>query len=131
MPNSTHFDTTRPYILLSIQVTSTEGTIHEFDAILDTGAPKSEFSDRALIYTGFLDQTQAVEIPPNLQTQKYRKVVLPKIQLCGHEMNGFEVYASRFEESWGIDALVGLDFVRQYRTTIDFESGVLTTECFR
>jgi hypothetical protein len=48
MSNITTFNTGAPYIYLSIFVTATNGAQHKFDAILDTGAPRTEFSDEAL-----------------------------------------------------------------------------------
>lgn len=64
MPNISTFDTKAPYIYLPIQVIPICGSQHEFDAIFDTGAPRTEFSDRALMYAGFLkvqDRNQLFE----------------------------------------------------------------------
>lgn len=52
MSHVTTFDSTRRYIFLPIFVTDAGGIRHEFDALLDTGAPATEFSDLALQYAG-------------------------------------------------------------------------------
>ncbi len=48
--------------------------------------------------------------------------------ICGHEMNDFEVFVSYFETSWGVDALIGLDFFRRFLITVDFLGGNLIVE---
>ena len=112
MPNITTFDTTSPYIFLSIFVITPDKKKLEFDAIFDTGAPVTEFSDKALYYAGFIQNTEDIGLKSGLQTQKYSKINLPLIQLCGHAIENFKVFVSHFEKSWGIDALIGLDFLR-------------------
>ncbi|MEW6606551.1 MAG: retropepsin-like aspartic protease [bacterium] len=129
MPNITTFNITDHYIYLPIFIVIGTHKYLEFDAILDTGAPMTEFSDTALQYAGFLDKVKNdVAIKSGLQTQKYSMVVLPQIKICGHEIKNFKVYVSHFEKSWGIDALIGLDFFRDYRVTIDYSKGILITE---
>lgn len=66
------FDSKQRYIFLSVFVISSSGQRYEFDALLDTVAPFTEFSDQALHYAGFLDSTEKeVKLKPNIQTQKY------------------------------------------------------------
>ena len=56
MPNITTFDIKAQYIYLPIFIVF-DGNKHlEFDAILDTGAPMTEFSDKALQYAQITDQ---------------------------------------------------------------------------
>ncbi|OGW38119.1 MAG: hypothetical protein A2X58_09455 [Nitrospirae bacterium GWC2_56_14] len=128
MPNITTFSTGAPYIYLSIFVAADNNTLHEFDAIFDTGAPRTEFSDTALQYAGFLSATKPVILKNGLQTQKYGKIILPQIQVCGHSIGNLEVFVSHFEKSWGIDALIGLDFLRQFKVEIDYSKGCITSD---
>ena len=46
-----------------------------------------------------------------------------------YAVNGksFEFFVSHFEQSWGIDALIGLDFFRRFLVTIDYKNGFLVT----
>jgi hypothetical protein len=127
MQHTTTFDINAPYIYLPIFVLSAAGKLHEFDAILDTGAPRTEFSDKALVYAGFFRATKDVELKSGLQTQKYDKTVLPQVDVCGCTMLELEVLVSHFEESWGIDALIGLDFFRRFKVEIDYSKGIITT----
>jgi hypothetical protein len=128
MPNITAFDPEAPYIYLPVLVTTAEGIETELTAILDTGAPRTEFSDRALVYEGIMDAPVEVGVPVGLQTRKHSRIVLPNIRICGHDMPGLEVLVSRFEDSWSINALTGLDFFRQFRTEVDYSQGRLVTE---
>jgi predicted aspartyl protease len=128
MPNITTFNTSAPYIYLSIFVFTESGSFHEFDAIFDTGAPRTEFSDTALKYAGFIDETKPVTLKTGIQTQKYGKIILPQIHICGHSIENLQVFVSHFENSWGIDALIGLDFLRQFKVEIDYSKGVLTSD---
>lgn len=130
MPNITTFNTGAPYIYLSVFVAADNNTLHEFDAIFDTGAPRTEFSDTALQYAGFLSATQPISLKNGLQSQKYGKIVLPQIQICGHSIGNLEVFVSHFEKSWGIDALIGLDFLRQFKVEIDYSKGVIISDTF-
>ncbi|MFH1636698.1 MAG: retroviral-like aspartic protease family protein [Chloroflexota bacterium] len=129
MQNITTFDTFARYIHLPIYVTTHDGKRHKFDAILDTAAPSTEFSDEALETTGLLESKQeGIQLRPGLQTQKYGRVVIPRIEICSHTINDLDVYVSHFDKSWGVKALIGLDFFRRFRTTIDYEKGEIVTE---
>ncbi|MCP4416838.1 MAG: hypothetical protein GY805_09460, partial [Chloroflexi bacterium] len=100
---------------MELVVTDTNGMLHSIAAILDTGAPATEFSDQFLTYAGFLDATnENINVKPGLQTQKYGMIDLPSVIICGHRIDHFEVFISHFEPSWGIDALIGLDFFRRF-----------------
>ena len=125
----TSFDTGQHHIHLEFFITTPQGIRHSVAGILDTGASKTEFSDQFLVLTGCLESRQNDRhIPPGLQTQKYAKMILPAVEICGHTLKRFEVVVSAFEASWGIDALIGLDFFRQVFTSIDYAHGLLITE---
>jgi len=127
----TRFDQNARYIFLPIFVTTENGKRCEFDAILDTGAPQTEFSDEALHFAGFIPEPKKkITIQSGLQTQKYSNIILPKVELCSHPISDLNVYVSHFEKSWGIDALIGLDFFRKFRVTIDYQQGQILAEVF-
>ena len=131
MPNITTFDPSKRYIFFPIFVTTKQGKRHKFDALLDTGAPATEFSDEALQFVGFLEkEKQDVQLKPGFQTQKYGKVVLPQVEICSHPINNLQVYVSHFDKSWGIKVLIGLDFFKRFKVTIDYSKGALITESY-
>ena len=125
----TAFDARQHHIHVEFLITNPDGITYSVAGILDTGAPRTEFSDQFLMYAGYLQSTrQPAIIPPGLQTHKYAKLRVPAMTICGHVMRDFEVVVSSFESSWGIDALIGLDFFRRVLTTIDYQHGRLLTE---
>ncbi len=128
MSHITDFDKGSYHINLVIYVTTTGGKRHKLEAILDTGAPRSEFSDQALESAGFhISKEKSKSIKPGLQTQKYDKITLPAAEICSHRIKDFEVFVSHFDKSWGVDALIGLDFFRQFEVTINYTHGQITT----
>lgn len=85
MPNVTTFDRDERYIFLPIFIAASSGEPHEFDAALDTGAPQTEFSGKALQYAGLLkEEKEDIPLKPGLQTQKYGKIILSKVEICSH-----------------------------------------------
>ena len=128
----TSFDVNSHHIHLEFVITGSNGVSYSVAGILDTGAPSTEFSDQFLLHTGFLDSTnQNISVKSGLQTQKYGVITLPSVTICGHQINDFEVFVSHFEQSWGIDALIGLDFFRRFLVTIDYVNGVLVTSPYK
>lgn len=130
MRRTTAFDTTKHHIHLSPIIVDGNGITQVFRAILDTGAPRSEFSDRFLRTIKILSAAGLpnARIPAGLQTAKYSTVILQHMECLGQTLKAFPVIVSRFNESWGIDALIGLDFFRKFRVTIDYARGLINTE---
>lgn len=126
----TAFNTARPHIYINPALIDATGLPQTFRAILDTGAPGLEFSDRFLRTIGLLPYgyRSDVEIPSGLQTHKYGKIVLSKIECLGQSMENVSVVVSKFDERWGVDALIGLDFFRRFRVTVDYKAGHIITE---
>lgn len=125
----TTFNTNHHHIHIEFFITDLKGNRWGFDGILDSGAPKTEFNDILLAHAGFIPfPNDEISLKSGLQTQKYGKIILPSIEICGHTMEKFEVMVARFDKSWGVAALVGLDFFRQFRTTIDYKAGQVITE---
>jgi hypothetical protein len=129
MRTVTSFDTAKHHIHVDFIVTDRSGTPFDFSGVIDTGAPWTEFSDEFLIHAGFIaPPDEAVALKPELQTQKYGRVVLPSLTVCGQVIHDLRVMVSRFDESWGIAALIGLDFFRRFRVTVDYARGELICE---
>lgn len=129
MPNITVFDTNAHHIHFVAYVVNPSGKRSKLRAVLDSGAPHSEFSDQFLQYAGLIDQSgQGITIKPGLQTQKYGQLTVPKVEICGHPIPEMQIYVSHFEKHWGVDALIGLDFFRRFRVTVDYKAGQIITE---
>lgn len=129
MPNITAFNRQRHHIHLAVFVTTKEGARLKLRAILDTGAPVTELSDQFLHYSGIMElHKEDIVLRPGLETQKYGKITLPYIEICQNKISNMTTFISRFEKSWGVDALIGLDFFRKYRVTVDYSRGHIITE---
>lgn len=129
MRTVTPFDPAKHHIYTPFSLTDAAGTEYSLTAVVDTGAPWTELNDAFLVRAGLIAPRAAnVAIKPELQTQKYDRIALPAITICGQPLAGFEVMVSRFDPSWGIAALIGLDFFRRFRVTIDYGAATLTCD---
>jgi predicted aspartyl protease len=129
MPTVTTFNLKGRYIFLPLRVWTEEKGLSTFKAILDTGAPRTEISDASLFSAGFGPEPKSdIPLQAGLQTQKYADLTLPRVEICSHRIENLTVYVSHFEKSWGIDALIGLDFFRRFRVTIDYAQGAILSE---
>lgn len=132
MRTITAFDTKAHHIYLRGNLFFHENLSRRFKAVLDTGASKTEFSTDFLIASKILtlEQIQASNIRPHQETQKIGKILIPCFEVCGQKIENFEVFVSHFESFWAMDALIGLDFFRKFRVSIDCSKGELVTEEF-
>lgn len=102
------------------------GCPRRLGAVLDTGAQWTELSDNFLLHVGLLDAIPpGISVASDQQTRKYGRLVIPEMRICGQVLTDLEIRVSRFEETWDIDALIGLDFFRHFPVTIDYHRGVL------
>lgn len=132
MRKATPFDQSKHHIYVAARLMDWHGTTHVFRAIVDTGAPMTEFSDEFLVSVGLLKSAdmRSAEVSEHEQTSKYAKMTLPGIDCLGQTMENATVRVSRFAEGWGVDALIGLDFFRMFRVTIDYKAGQIVTETY-
>lgn len=131
MQNITRFDINAHHIYTPLFIISENEEEFELNAVLDTGAPVTEIYNTALVYAGLLEpEEKEVTIKPGLLTQKYGKLTLPNLKICGHELKDQTIYVSQFDYEWGVDALIGLDFFKKFRVTIDYKQGLLVTESY-
>lgn len=122
------FDTKKHHIHTKLRVKSQSGMDVSFTAIVDTGAPFTELSDRSLIRVVYHTPQSEITTHDLQETQKYGKVRLVEAHTLGQCLDNWIVYVSRFDASWNIDALIGLDFLRRFKTTIDYGQGLIVTE---
>ena len=123
------FDSSRHHIYVEFDLLDKKGIIRKGRGILDTGAPRTEFADSYLHHLGmFTSYPSELDIPKEQQTKKYNKIVLPSVIICGFNFKHTEFIVSRFEKSWGIHALIGLDLFKNARITIDYKKSQIISE---
>lgn len=132
MPSITPFDTSRHHIYTTFILTHpVAGTKHSFEGIVDTGAPHTEFTDTVLAEMGIIEAPKKdVQIKEGMQSQKYGRVTFPQLEICGQVMENFQGYVTRLDDSFNVAALIGLDFFKKFRVTIDYQKGQLLTEAY-
>ncbi len=124
------FDSQKHHIYLEFAISDQNRFARYGLGILDTGAPRTEFSDIFINHIGLLETTVADEtlLQSGLQTLKYRKLVLPSVEICGYHFRNTEFLISSFERTWGIDALIGLDLFRKCKITVDYSREMIIAE---
>jgi len=124
------FDSSRHHIYVEFELLDKRGIIRKGRGILDTGAPRTEFADSYLSHLGMLEigNNAEIKMSEGQQTKKYQKLVLPSVSICGYHFMDTEFIVSRFEKSWGIHALIGLDLFRNACITIDYRNVQIISE---
>lgn len=62
------------------------------------------------------------------QTRKHSKLRLTQATVLGQTLTDWVVSISKFDESWHVDALIGLDFFRKFKVTVNYKEGMLLAE---
>ncbi|MGD9202288.1 MAG: hypothetical protein PVI26_12045 [Chitinispirillia bacterium] len=123
------FDTDKHHIYIHFELVDHDGIARNGLGILDTGAPRTEFSDLFLKHADLFDIPNSnIHISANQETKKYNRIVIPSVTICGYEFINAEFLVSRFEKEWGIDALIGLDLFRKSMITIDYKNSQIISE---
>jgi len=121
------FDPRQALIIVRAQITGPLG-VQEVQLALDTGATTTVVRTSVLSILGYDLTTVAdhatmltgsgIESVPRLRVQQ--------IETLGKKRRGFPVIAHTLPPNAPIDGLLGLDFLRRKRLTIDFERGRIT-----
>lgn len=128
MRTITPFDTTRHHIYLEFLLTDGSGAAHICNGVLDTGAPWTEFNDAFLAHIGIIPAPSNLARRPGQETAKHTRIQVPSVEICGQRIEDLNAMVSSFDPSWGIAALVGLDFFRLFKVTIDYDEGEIACE---
>ena len=78
MPHTiTHFDTAEHHIHIEFFVSDNQGQRFDLNGVLDTGAPRTEFSDKFLVLAGFIKERELLlnrdYRPKNTASLSFRK----------------------------------------------------------
>jgi predicted aspartyl protease len=95
---------------------------------LDTGATSTVINVAVLVAIG-CDPAVAqerVQVTTGSGVEYAARIDLEKLVALGCEVPAFTVLAQTLPPSAGVDGLLGLDFLRGRRLTIDLQAGVVT-----
>lgn len=124
---STRFDPRQRLIIVTARI---EGPLRDTygQLALDTGATSTVINLGKLVYAGYDPAVAAdsVQITTGSGREMVPCVVIDRIEALGHRRVRLPVLCHTLPPSTGVDGLLGLDFLRQQRLTIDFKKGLLT-----
>jgi predicted aspartyl protease len=93
---------------------------------LDTGASVTLIAPALAQRLGIEpDEEATFDITTASGPERVRTAVIPVIRALGRERVDFRVAVHRLPGGIGIDGLLGLDFVRGTRLTLDFRAGTI------
>jgi len=103
------------------------GVVHEFTLVLDTGSTHTLVDRTALEYLGFsADENSPLRrIITGSDIVSAPTIVLPNLEIEGIRKEDFPVVAFNFPKEAGINGVLGLDFFRGTKLTLDFKEGIL------
>jgi predicted aspartyl protease len=105
----------KEYILRFLLDTGATSSILSWDHAVDLGYDPANTSVRATIYTA-----SGMESGPRL--------VIRRLEALGKVYHSFPVLCHVLPPAIGIDDVLGLDFLRGTRLTIDFRTGILALD---
>lgn len=116
-------------IVIRARISGPSGNVAAQLAV-DTGAVRTLISREVLQHAGYrpASATQRVLIATASGIERVPQIVVERIQVLGHQRRNVPVLAHTLPPSVGLDGLLGLDFLRDYRLTIDFRAGTVTLE---
>jgi len=123
-------------ILLFVRVKGKKG-VREFQAVLDTGSEYSRIplgAARELGYEAYVDTDIEVGIGKPAVTQgaifEANEIVIEEIIVADLVARNVKALACDLPRIAGVEALLGINFLKNFRTTIDYKKGYLTIEPF-
>jgi predicted aspartyl protease len=96
---------------------------------LDTGATETVVSVDNLAFLGYsLSNSERANVFTASAIEFAPRVRVQRIGALGHERSDFPVLAYNLPAEIGVDGMLGLDFLRGLRLTVDFREGQLSLE---
>lgn len=107
-----------------------DGIVHRLVLVLDTGSTHTAISRSALEYLGFSvrDESHPRSIITGSGVITAPTVFIPCMEAEGIRRENFPVVAFDFPKQSGITGVLGLDFLRGRKVTLDFRQGLLDIE---
>ncbi len=121
-----------PYGRLIVVPATLHGPLKEVNVhlALDTGATTTVISEQALQYVGC--ETDTTEKPVEITTASGKESVfeirIDKLCALGKVVTDLAILCHTLPPGAGFDGVLGLDFLRGRRLTIDFRAGLLSLE---
>lgn len=97
---------------------------------LDTGAMDSMVNAAMLVYAGYnaVTHTERVQLTTGSGVEYVPRIVLNEIEALGLSRQNYPILCHTLPPSATVDGVLGLDFFRGYKLTIDFRKGIVRVE---
>ena len=114
------------YVLVRVTVAGPLGQ-RTFRFALDTGATLTVVDPRALARVGYRDEAQGglVNVATAGGMVAVRSVQVDSVACLGSSRQRFAILTHQLPDEAKVDGLLGLDFLRNHRLTIDFRAGTI------
>lgn len=123
-------------ILLFVRIKGKKG-IRELQAVLDTGSEYSRIPlgiARQLGYEAYIDTEIEAGVGKSVVTQglifEANEIVIEEITVADLVAKNVKALAYDLPRIAGVEALLGINFLKNFRTTIDYKKGYLSIEPF-
>ena len=123
-------------ILLFVRIKGKKG-IRELQAVLDTGSEYSRIPlgiARQLGYEAYIDTEIEAGVGKQVVTQglifEANEIVIEEISVADLVAKNVKALAYDLPRIAGVEALLGISFLKNFRTTIDYKKGYLSIEPF-
>jgi predicted aspartyl protease len=123
------FDSRRQLIIARARLVGPKGEIM-VQMALDTGASSSLVGWRALQLVGYApgDAVGHVDMTTGSGVESAPKIKVRRIEALGKRRVGLAIIGHTLPPSASVDGLLGLDFFRRRRLTIDFRKSTLSVD---
>ena len=94
--------------------------------MIDTGAKITTFSDSALKRLGYSTNNKPITVRTGGGETTASEVTIPKIKICDVELTDVIAHSNGFLDSYKIDGILGMNVLRQFNFSVDFNENVIT-----
>ena len=126
---TTHFNPNRNHVRVLVKIA---GPSNETIArmALDTGATRTSIDRQIAVFLGFefTDDSETVRVATGSGYEVIPVVDAHYIKALGHYREDLPVLCQTLPSDLPIDGLLGLDFFRNQRLTIDFREGTISLD---
>lgn len=124
-----YFDISRRLIIVPALVTGPKER-QVLSMVLDTGATSSVINHEVLKKIGapFGESVEEVTMTTAAGVLSASKVTVNSLETLATQRENFKVIANKSSEFIEFDGLLGLDFLRGHRLTLDFREGPLSLD---
>ncbi|MCL2053963.1 MAG: retroviral-like aspartic protease family protein [Oscillospiraceae bacterium] len=94
--------------------------------MVDTGAKTTTFSDSTLSRLGYLTNSKPITVRTGGGDLTASEVKIPKLKVGNIELNDIIAHSNGFLDNYKIDGILGMNVLRLFNFSVDFDENVVT-----